>query len=501
MSEILDLLEALGEEDRLKVIAAASQRITQHQRNLAFDPAKLDSRPTPAQQQIITDYLFETTLKNLYVLGGNQSGKTTTMLRILCWLFEESYPGWKRPANWGDEGLTFLLLSRTGKQINESIVPRLQGILTPGTYKIINQGNIAQALHSTKSGNRLIFQSYENENIARERVQSYTIHGVFLDEMPRSYALIEELQRRVQAKRGKLITAFTPKVISQEIRKVVDSSEGVISRKYTLGMMDNPVYTEEDKQRIMSELAVASAAWRNTVLTGAWLTGDNNVYTIGPDMIRAPENYSRSWRHAHGDDPAVNSIHGNVIAAEDPATGFWYIIGENKLSGFPDPTFYPKKVLELTQYLNVVRRVYDPACTYYAQLASKIGMSYTCPWNKNSTERRLEMIKNTQVLLGSKVFIAPWCTELLDELETMQWSEGKEGRVSNADKYHLSDALRYLLDCLPPPEEHAVPQLDWAAQLRKDNQERKARESSKSVVSHGGRIQKSPKNWGRRTWG
>lgn len=496
--DLADILDNLSEEDRLRVIATAAQKLTQHERNLAFDPNKIGSRPNPTQEAVIKDYFFNDEVKNLFILGGNQGGKTLTLLRILSWMFTESYPGWKRPETWGTEGATYLVLSRTGKQISESLLPRITAMLEPGTYKIITVGNIPQAIHSTVTKNRIVFQSYENESVARERVQSYPANGVFIDEMPRSYTLLEECQRRVQAKKAKLITAFTPKIVSTEIRKAIDAADGVLSKKYQLLMLDNPVYTEKDKQRIMAELATATEAYRNTVLTGAWLTSDLSAYNITDEMIRAPVNYHKGWRHCEASDPASGSTHGMVILAEDPANGNWYVVEEHEITGLNDPLAYVDKAEELTRYHNIVRRICDPANLWYKQLASKRGMTYMSPWNKNSTDRRLEMIKNLQVKLGKTLFIAPWCVKLVECMAGIEWSPTREGVFVNSDKHHLENALRYGVDCLPPYEGLPPSTLSWEAELRAANERVKQQERMQSVISSGGRVRKNIYGWGRR---
>ena len=49
--------------------------------------------------------------------------------------------------------------------------------------------------------NEILFFSHDNAKQASERVQGVTMHDVWLDELPDSWKLVEELQRRTDARR------------------------------------------------------------------------------------------------------------------------------------------------------------------------------------------------------------------------------------------------------------------------------------------------------------
>ena len=73
-------------------------------------------------------------------------------------------------------------MGRNGKQIEDSILPYITSALDPNEYKIVRIGNIVQRLEHV-NGNRVVFQSMENAQTARERAQGYTAHAVFVDEL------------------------------------------------------------------------------------------------------------------------------------------------------------------------------------------------------------------------------------------------------------------------------------------------------------------------------
>jgi phage terminase large subunit-like protein len=317
---------------------------------------------------------------------------------------------------------------------------------------------VPQKVVHKKTGNTLLLASHHNESEAREKLQAFVLHFIWLDEMPRSIQLFEELERRVQSKDGWFVSTFTPKVRNPEIRKLVDAYSSPYSQKYQMSMFANPILSEDRKAKILRELEGYPEAYRRCILEGDWLDDDQAVYSIPEHSIRAPEGYSSSWRHVEGADPALQSKHGQVVFAEQPGTGHWYIVRCDYFSGIFVPEDLVKAVTDKIRTLNIIRRVCDAASTWYVGQAGKMGFTYVAPYDKNN--RRAEMMKNFQSNLGNRIFIAPWCGDLLNELGSMQWSETQVDKVVNSRSYHLHDAMIYAHDCLPNPEiTQVVPEL------------------------------------------
>ncbi len=145
-----------------KLVAAALRRLEILGKRESFDPNNLESRPTAKQQEVFDDFGV---VKQQWIRAGNQSGKSQTCARLITWMLTNSHPVWKRPEEWGSEPLLIIVAGRTGKQIEDSLLPKLRGYLEPGTYKEVRIGNIIQRLELT-NGDRVIFQSLENPNVA-----------------------------------------------------------------------------------------------------------------------------------------------------------------------------------------------------------------------------------------------------------------------------------------------------------------------------------------------
>ena len=454
-----------------KQIAAAIKRLQRLELQSAFDPARPGSRPSAAQDSVLRDI---GRIDHRYVTAGNQSGKSQLAAREVAWVLTDTHPFWKRPARWGDAPLQILVVGRVSKQVEEVLHRKIVSYLEPDTYHIQRQGGAIQKLTLKSNGNTIIYASHHNEKEAQEKLQSYTAHYVWLDEMPGGSKLLEELHRRVQAFNGIFLATFTPKQINRDIQKLIDSCDGVFSKKYQFLMFDNPIYTDEDKTKIMASLSTYSAAYRNTVLSGEWMTGDDMVYFFDSDtMVEAPEGYSPAWRHVESSDPAVKSKFGITVWAENPASGVWYCIRADYITGIYVPSALVDEVKKKTAGINVMRRVCDPHEPWYIATASSMGLTYMTPYRKN--DRKAELIKNLQTVLGPMIRVAPWCTDLIDEFLNCRWSDADVNRIVNASSYHLLDSSQYFVDCRPKYE--GTPStLPWHTELRIGNEKRKQAE-------------------------
>ena len=214
---------------------------------------------------------------------------------------------------------------------------------------------------------------------------------------------------------------------------------------------------------------------------------DNSVYYFDSStMVRdLPPYYSHSWRHVEISDPALDSAHGLVVLAEDPSSGEWYTVRADYIRGIFVPDLLVQKVLELTRGYNICRRVADGASTWYIHTAQAKGVHYVTPHDKNN--RRDDMIKNLQAALGTKLFITPYCYDLIDEFQTCRWSDSGDGKIAKSSRFHLLDALRYGVDCLPKPET-LIRRGTWEEELFRAHLERKRKEEAQKIAKAKGRL-------------
>lgn len=472
-----------------RLLAAAMSRLELLKRQSSFDPYKLESRPTAMQQEVIDDF---GRVRIQWIVAGNQSGKSQTCCRLITWMLTGTHPTWTKPVEWGEEPLLALVCGRTGKQIEESLLPKITAYLTPGTYKEVRVGNIIQRLE-LDGGNRIVFQSLENPNLARERIQSYVAHVAMVDEMPATSFIIDELLRRVQSRSGYFLASFTPLVINDQIRRMVDAASLPHAKKYQFHMFDNPVYASEDKQlEVLTSMATLPEHVRNTRLKGDWSLNDDAVYYFDWDqMVRMPEDYSNSWRHVLSVDPALKSALGLTLWAEDPVTASWYCIMAEYVKGIYVPTDLVNHVERMVEGRNIVRRISDPHETWYIQTASSMRRTYMGVYKKH--ERKGELIKGLQEKLGVRVFLTPACGDFSTELQECRWSDKAEGKIINASSYHILDSAQYFCDNIPKAEQvvQASSHQEW---LYMANEKRKVKEDKARKKSEAVRIRKK-KRW------
>jgi hypothetical protein len=500
-----------------KLSAEVKQKIQERLDRLAkincIDAMKVESRPTKAQQAVLDDYL-QHKYKSYWVLGGNQSGKSALLRKVFAWFLAEGQPDipYKRRPEW--EGpLQALLVSKNHKQLTESILPGILKFFGEDEIRVVRNANYVEKLVHKGTGNTVICAVHENAGQARERVQSFTLHLVGLDELPAgpsAYKLVEELEARVMLYHGCLFSSFTPKSVNKMIKEHVESALPPHGQKYTLRFVDNPAADAETIGARLQQISNMPEHVQKTLLEGTWAQAESTVYQLTDYAIQGPVNYSPLWRHVVSVDPGLASAQGVVIAAEDPTTGRWYTIHSETFTNLQDVDQAVQVVADLIikKAINVVKVVYDAAGNYWYLHARKhpILSRYKIekPWNKNSTARREDMISAVQTAIGATLFVAPWNEDLIEEFGSYHWSETVPGQIVKSQKYHLLDALRYLVDCLPKwaGPQSAPEEMNWPTMVQREirqynleSRERAAARRAEAGKPGGWRKQTTTRTW------
>ncbi len=465
------------ELEQQKLLAQAIERYHLLSRDECFDPYDPESRPTELQTKIYKDCGI---ILYRWVIGGNRGGKTSTPPREISWILENKHPYWQRPASWGHEPLTIIIAGQDRKMMELAIwEKKLKPFLVADDWKEVRQGMALQYVTHRVTKDQIIFISHaDSSERNRKFMQGYKAHYVWLDEMPGSFAILEELQRRVDDSRGPFIATFTPKAKNIQIQKIVDSARAPIARKYFLPKLSNPIFKGREAEEI-AKLAGYSDAYKKTVLEGAWLTGEDAVYNFDPEkmMQPLPDNYSHQWRHVESSDPALKSKFGFTLWAEDPSNGMWYLVRSEYIEGLYDPQSMYERIQTMTRGYNIVRRVCDPHEVWYLSTAAsnKCQPAYTSPYKKN--QRKGELIKGLQAALGVSAIIPPHNDSFLEEINECRWSESQDDRIVNASSYHLLDSAQYFIDCAPKWDGPSQPIEGFHQWLYESNEKRKTAES------------------------
>lgn len=507
-------------------LAAAIRRKVAIALNERFDGAVADSKPTPQQEQILRDML---SVPVRYVRAGNQSGKSQTGARECAWIFQETHPFWKRPTaercprcggttvvpafesgqrlpnkyecehghrwmDWGNERLQLLIAVNTQKQFEQVLWPKLEALLDPSTYTIKrNSTGIETITHN--NGNTIVVMTYHNTGDAQEKLQGFVAHWAWVDEMPHSAGIFEEIIRRVASRDGYFIATFSPKVRNVGIRRMVDAAQAPYAKVYRLRMFDNPVYADPEKQKQeLAKMQGLPASVIATILDGEWTAGEQSVYQFEYEtMVRSPgERYSSGWRHMEVVDPAASGKAGYMLLAEDPTSGHWYIVKAEYILGNV-PELIVQEIWDKSAGYNVTHRVSDPHEAWFIKQAGHMGIYYKGVYKK--TERKTELIKNFQGALGNWLFVAPWCGDLIEEISTCQWSETAANKIIGSQRFHLLDCAQYGTDNRPEFVPVSTTN-NWMQRLLEADDKRVKQEALKAmVIQHGGRIGRRTRIW------
>lgn len=452
------------------ILQQAVERYKELSLQECFDPVNLDSRPNKKQQEIFNDIGL---VQFRWVVAGNQSGKSSTPAREIAWLLTGTHPTWKRPDHWGDEPLLILIAGQDRKMMEIEIWgKKILPFLKADEWREAKQGGSLQYVEHRQTKNKIVFISHSDSSEKnRKHMQGYVAHYVWLDEMPSSIKILEELQRRVDARRGYFIATFTPKFRSEEIRRVVESASLPLAKIYKMSKLDNPLYADRIQEEL-DKLDGYPESMKNAILYGDWYIGDSAVYHFDYEsMVEQPDGYHPGWRHVEASDPALKSKFGFTLWAENPVNSIWYCVKAEYIEGIQDPESIFLEVMKRTAGYNIVRRISDPHEAWYIGTASVKKVTYVTPYDKNS--RKGELIKNLQTALGRTIKIAPWCKDLISEFETCQWSETAVDKIINASTYHLLDSAQYFVDCKPTSEVKSVVK-PWHQELREAHTREKA---------------------------
>jgi phage terminase large subunit-like protein len=429
-----------------KTQAAVEARLRKMALRDCFDAADLSSRPNAKQWEIFNDI---GKIRFRWVICSNQAGKSASGAREVAWVLNDNHPFWTRPSSWKDEPLLVIVAGK-GRDMMETELwaKKLKPLLIGDWREVRRQAYLVSAINNT-TGDKIIFIPHgDGSDRSIDLMQSYVAHYVWCDEMPERAKVLSELQMRTQSRQGYFLATFTPLAVSSEIKNMVESADGILSKRYRMTMFDNPLYKGRE-QEILSLAQTWPVRERSARLNGDWYQSDNAVYEADRKDISMPlpSNYSKDWDHFLSADPAGSSNTGCILAANDPATNITFVIRATYIRE-KDPQILVQKVEEVASGCRVVKRMSD-VNPFFVSTAYRLGHTYIQPYKK--TERKMELIKNLQTELsqGRLKMVIGNCDDLLDELETCRFAENGEERIVHSQRFHLLDALQYLVDIKP----------------------------------------------------
>lgn len=516
-----------------------------------LDSRNLESRLTTAQLETIL--AKHKRAKYIYILGGNQSGKSSVAVRDLVWLAENTHPHFDRPngtecggckskdifyekesgektyfcnncdnlwKDWGDEPLGILLCGEDRKNVEENLwKPRIFPLLTePEKWKPLKYGATLYGYQHSETKNKILFFYHgAGEEKTRKSAQGYTVHFVYLDELP-GYKVIEELQRRVDARFGYFVASFTMKTVNKRVVRFMNGQEKAGSAQiFKLSKLDNPVYASKGvREHILAQLEGLTEVEKNRILYGDIGDDENKVFHYSEKVLcgKLPTTYSRGWRHAAIIDPAESVKAGFGLFAEDPHTKSWHAVKIKYIKDIKDPIWLLEQYLKECEGFSIA--VYGSDDQHYFIKLAKNHFGIKLKWPKTKRKNKKygggkeALIDNLQIFMNSgRLKIDPdKFSEFWEELDEYEYKEDESGQIKNSSRFHILDVVMYFVDMLPAKVKENLPGLTWAEEieiynekLRRQGAKREPKsKQAKYIMKSIKGMQRYNKKRGRKLW-
>lgn len=443
--------------DSLARAASAAKALERRKLRDCFSWENLDSRPTTAQLVVLRaakDVLIR------IVRAGNQSGKTATGGRDVSWILNREHPFLDVTKTWGSgKPLLAIVAGQDRLQVENKLwKATLKPLLTdPSEWREHRPSGVLVSAENKRTGDTIIFLSHNNSSPDDiKHMQSYDAHVVWLDEMPKNPAVLEELTRRIDARRGRLMATFTQKVRNDAVRKAVDGLDPSVARTFRLNKLDNPLYADRREEEV-AKLSHLSPELRAAIESGDWIMSSTRIYAVDRERVGGePAGYNPSWPHVAVVDPATESKCGRLVVAASPETTssgerVWWVVQADYVEGVYVPSRIVTAVEAPLRSINVIKRVYDTAASWFFHQARAMGFRYYAVPEKSYSKQT--WIAKTQEALGGTLRIADWCSAAFEELESCERSETNPDKIANAHRFHLIDCIHYFLATKPvdPP--------------------------------------------------
>jgi len=472
-----------------------------------FSAEDLRSRPTEKQWSFFNS-INTPSIKYRYINGGNQGSKTSQGVRELTWLIQDVHPSFERPnkhhchicknkdievkgqagaetyfcscgniwKDWGDIPFGCIVMGESRTNIEENLWPRIRALLINGDDKSVwkpkQTGGHLQSVENLETGAKIIFLPHGySEEEARKATQGFTLMFVWVDELP-ALTVMEELQRRVDARLAYFLGTFTPKKVDPKVRRFIQGQlKSGIALQFIFEKYDNPQFAHI-KEFEKKKLVGLSKARRQTIEEGAWPEDEAQVYSWDYDTMTVPslpEGYHKGWSHMEIVDPAMVNKMGYMLCTLDERTGIWYTVRAEYIHGEAAPSELVRIVDSMSQGYNIQWWASDTEQFFIREAQLQFPhKKYKTPYKK--TSRKKDLIKNLQQALSEGSFkVLQDHVDLIDEIEECKYNDSGE-KIIAATKYHLLDCAQYHVDIRPKvvvfEEEKSMYQIKKEATLK-----------------------------------
>lgn len=455
----------------LKMRAAKAKAL-----DACFIHTNLDSRPRGVTLEAQMDNVY----RGQWIVAPNAAGKTAYGSREIAWWFKGNHPYKKRLPEWGDQPLFIIITSKTTTIIQQEIWLNKLKPLIEGCYEIEKEDKeCVRLVVNPTNGNRILFIPHNDAFHARERLQGFTIHIAWVDEMPDDSSFLSELLFRLRAGdkldkeaplSGWFYGTFTPLVEDDGVRQLVESATFPF-KKRVFRLEDNPYFdnfTSEEldtwvRQRCQDDVEFMARRYGHWYHTSERVFGG---YLPTRNRVKLPFEYSPSLLHAVIVDPAASGKVGVSLAVLAPLqvpqphparkgefvmADQWWVVRSKKLSGAAASLLVKDIEKEFASGVNVAAdgRICDCAPSGFYKEAQLQGLPYR-PYRKKNDKKKESIEATNKALYNGLLMLAdtPETEELHKELLSAKWKEN-ETEIKNSNSFHCADTLRYLWEMKP----------------------------------------------------
>jgi phage terminase large subunit-like protein len=415
-------------------------------------------------------------LSSICVLfGGNQTGKSRTLLHLDAWdltgNYPESYQGFRF-----HKPIDMWIVGETNELVRDSLQkvlfgpdpnrPGVGGLIPPSLIegKPTARHNISGAFDTVRvkhvsGGSSLV--SFKSYAMGRENLQAWTGDVVHVDEEPPKDCWTE-LQMRLVARSGRMRMSFTPIELGTDVVELLMDDDNPDVSRFFLGALEARHLGQSHVDKIMAlRLSPAETEAR---LYGKPSSKIGKIFKgIDWDEVAFPRfPIPKDWPTLGSLDPGFDHPTGLVQGYKDPASGVIFITRALKRAGLA----YHHHAKEMREW-KTTRWVHDPALN---QGEKSDGKSLTELYNQElqpdwrsipASERLLQMANNDveagiqkvqEMLETGMLLIFDDLDEVFDEFRQYRrvMPKNRNGEVVGRAKVRkvndeFMDCIRYLV--------------------------------------------------------
>jgi len=405
------------------------------------------------------------------LFGGNQTGKSRTLLHLDAWdltgNYPETYTGYRfhRPVDIWIVGETNELVRDSLQKVlfgPDPLKPGMGGLIPPSLIdgKPTTRHNISGAFdtvrvkHISGGTSMVSFKSYA---MGRENLQAWTGDVVHVDEEPPKDCWTE-LQMRLVARHGRMRMSFTPIELGTDVVELLMDEENTDVARFFLGALEAVHLGQSHVDKIKAlRLSPAETEAR---LYGRPSSKIGKIFRgIDWDEVAFPRfPIPKDWPCLGALDPGYDHPTGLVLAYKDPASGVIFVTRTLKRSGLA----YHHHAKEMREW-PTSRWVFDPALN---QGEKSDGRSLTELYNQElepdwrsipANERLLQMANNDveaglqkmqELLETGMLLIFDDLTEVFDEFRKYRRTMPKNRNGEVVGRARIRKVEDEFMDCI-----------------------------------------------------